>query len=44
MSKRLLAFAFFFAAGSLVASAKDISGRYKAEGIDPEGTRFRKRP
>jgi hypothetical protein len=40
MSKRLTAFAFFISVGSIIASAQDISGRYKAEGIDPEGTRF----
>lgn len=40
MSKRPIAFAFFILAGSVVASAQDISGRYKAEGTDPEGTRF----
>jgi lipid-binding SYLF domain-containing protein len=45
MTKKLIAFAFFFVAGSLVVSAQvvsaqDISGRYKAEGTDPEGTHF----
>ena len=40
MTKRLIAFALFIFAGSIVPSAQDISGRYKAEGTDPEGTRF----